>query len=264
MEIQYIKIYNDKIAINHWIEEEELWKEEDFKYLDIPFCKLFRHVVYFDINLTIKGFMEQLRPYKDTIDKVFISSSGGFKLDFYYDNLDKNPDEKSNLSSIEFYRAVEIWDDELSEYCSFHGKAEGEEMTYSLSFSEIKNWKHLPFILNTDYEIHNYNKEKINKPVISCKKDFSFYEVIDGFIYELTFFGSPEDQQEKKNEVYDISDKIKSGEIKTRPIEELILENLEEDLEEAISKEDYEEAKKIKKEIKEYKDKLNSKKEKYG
>jgi len=263
MEINFVKIYNDKITVSHWDDEEEIWKENNISEIDVSFYRLFRHIVYFDRNLTIKGFLEQLKPYKEIIDNVFISSSGGFKLDNYLNNLDKNPDEESNLSYIEFYRSVEIWDDELSEYCAYHGIVEGEKMTYSLSFTEIKNFKHLFFKLNTDYEIYDYNKkEKINKPILSCKKDFTFYEVIEGFIYELTFFGTPDDQKEKEKEIFDEVEKIKSGEIKTSPIEELILKTLEEDLENAISSESYEEADKLKKEIKEYKDKLNSKKDK--
>jgi hypothetical protein len=259
MEIRHVKFFNNQIAVSYWDKDKEIWKEESISKLKINFLSLLRTNVFFDSKLTINGFMNQLETYSDIIDSTFEASSRGYKLEFYLKNMRENDltDECLDLSSVEFYRAVEIWDDDISEYCSFHAKSKNDKLNYSLTFSPIKNWKHLPFKLNTEYAIYNYDKkESVNIPMISSNKYYTLYEILDSFIFELTYHGSPEEQAERNDELLDTCSKIEKGEMKMYSLDEIYLDHLEEELDELIHKEDYEEAKKIKKEIEELKIKI--------
>jgi hypothetical protein len=250
MDIEKVKFYNNKITINHWVEEDENWEEDSIKDLEVTISELLRSPVEFSEDLTIYGFMKQLEPFVDEIDELFVSSSLGYSLKKYLDVLDKKTkkdDFVDNINFVEFYWSAEIYDDEFTEYCSFHGIGLEDEISYGLDFSPIYKWCHLPFVLNTDYEI--YNLYKNNEPIMILKKDFTVYNLLDGFIYELTFNGSPDEQLEEFEKILSEIEDIKEHPEEYATFDELKLEQLELKLKKCIENEDYETAQEIKEEI---------------
>ena len=81
---------------------------------------------------------------------------------------------------------------------------------------------------------------------LKVRKEWILYDIIGTFLYELSFHGDPEDKENFSCELNDLKEEVS--------IEELELMRLEKELTEAIENEDYENARKLNKEIKKRRD----------
>jgi len=246
-----IKFYNNKITVELWDDDDEKWHETSIKELPISFNRYLRQEVEFDENLTVKGFMNQLKPYKSEIEGTFEASTYGYKLQPYYDNIDLGPEEgQDDIEEIEFYWAAELWDS-IIEYTSFHGYKNKKDIPYSLCISPIKDWQNAKLILNKEYKVYNLNLkiDAYKDPILSTKKEFTLYQLLDCFLFELSYHGYPENQKEFAKTLEETSESINKGELKTIPFEKVLLELKEQELEEFIKAEDYEKAEEIRIEI---------------
>lgn len=108
----------------------------------------------------------------------------------------------------------------------------GKDSTYSLSFWKLENFLDLPVKL---YPIKSYTDDYTEKPHSKSSniKEFNIvytlFEFITSFIYELSFYGTPEDRDKKGDELKENVEKIKSGEMKTYPYEDLFKEEEKEE-----------------------------------
>lgn len=240
---QYLTFYNNKITISLWNPEMEKWEEIVIKPEEYSISFFLNYVVKFDSKLTIKGFMKQLKPFKYEIDLIFESFSLGHNLDLYYENMEEKSEiVNDDIAYIEFFRIIELEDNEINESNTFQAISKCGDLPYSLRLYQIKNYKNKPFILNTGYEIIDYNKN--GEIIVSGNKDFTLYELLSGFIYEITYSGSPE------NQILETENLIESGELELYSLNELKLDKLREELDKSIIDEDYEKASYLKKEIK--------------
>lgn len=256
-----ITFYNNNITIEVWDEEEEIWVETPISELDYSFNRYMRHIVVFDENLTVKGFMTQLKPYQNLIEQTFEGSTYGYKLGPYLENMELNPDlGEDDIENVELYWVSELFDDDITEYISFHGyKKEGDEdvegIPYSLAISPIKNWQNAKLFINNKYEIYNLSlkADGYKKPVVTATRDMTLYQLLDGWLFELSYHGYPENQEEFGDNLDEICNSIKNGEIETIRLEDAILDIKEEELQKEIDSENYERAEEIRKEIEELK-----------
>ena len=253
-----IKFFNDKIVVDVWHEDTEKWIETPISVLNLSLNRYMRNIVEFDSDLTLEGFMKQLQPYIETIDNTFLGSSYGFKLKPFYDDLEKESTVSGEkITKIEFYWISEIWEGELSEYISFHGYHDNDNTQYSLSFLSVKDYKDAKMIINNSYEIMpQFNHNEDYKAIISTKKQITLYELLDAWIYELTFSGFPEDQEKFVQTVMTDINNIKES-VSFSTLEDVLIESKEYSLNKAIENEDYEKAEILKKEIEDLKKRTN-------
>ncbi|MFW6008823.1 MAG: hypothetical protein ACOCP8_06120, partial [archaeon] len=169
-----IKFKKNGIFVDVWNEEQEEWKEYPINdpELNYNFERFLKNIVNFDENLTVRDFMLLLYPYRYKIDKIFEGSNYGYKLDPFYKNMEEEVINKSDVNNIEFYWGVEIFEDEINDYVSYHGFKKGEDQAYSLSLSPIKNWQNAKISLNMNYKIYDYEKSYEN-PILSTTKFFT-------------------------------------------------------------------------------------------
>jgi hypothetical protein len=185
-----IKFYNNQITIEIWDEEDEKWIETPIEEIDTSFNRYMRCLVEFDENLTVKGFMEQLKPYSKLIDETFIGSSYGCKLEPYYQNMEEEPTDEDPVTKIEFYWSAETFQNNFSEYVSFHGYKDNQitednpiGVPYSLAISPIKDWQNAKMVLNSEYKVYAIDDIKVDEnnqwiPVIDATKDYTLYDII--------------------------------------------------------------------------------------
>lgn len=239
------------IELNIWNDEldEPKYIIEEFDVNDINKYKI---VSYLDKKIKIDdGYT--LRDYF----KVFKNFDGLALLDgFIYDYLeyiDKCPIENcinDDINYIELYKVCEVekWEKDriMDVYCSVHGinKNDKECEYYSLSFIKLEELLDTPIKLidgkckivtsYCDYSDDN----KIENDMEIFNKNFNFkshvtlYDFMKSIIWELSFYGTPEETEEKSNELKEIMDEveddIKSGKI--NEYEELKDFNLAEEL----------------------------------
>lgn len=82
----------------------------------------------------------------------------------------------------------------------------GDRTNWGIGFSPIIELTDLPIRLNETFDVKDdwrkFKHDIKNVPsLISCKKHFSFEQIITGALWELSFYGSEEKKNEKKAEL---------------------------------------------------------------
>lgn len=240
MEISnYIKIYNNTICVYIW--EDEDWKEKSLEKIDLEFSSILNNSVEFDENLTIKGFMSALKPFKNEIETIFKISLYNHKLEHYYKSMEENfPDKKYDNMEVEIFGYGEVFDNYLNQSISIQGICE-DEINYSVNLIPIYKFMNCKFYLNNNFEIINIDNEKY---VLESEKDYNLLELLDGFLYNLSYFGYPEDKLKISNDIDEIVDEIDNIDN---------YDKINKLLKDAIEKENYEEASRLKEKLKKFK-----------
>ena len=188
----------------------------------------------------------------EVFNVLFTDSLGGFDLQLWIDHA-KIPHEKGTWE-LECekggYGMKELccyWNYTIdqNEYSPFKGEFGGngthlwegeiQETSYGVSFTPINAMMDYPLVLDEIIKITNveeWNGKKINwinlEPQINTKKYWTPYTMIEAILWEISFMGSPQAQDEKHDQIKERMEGIKSGEIKTRPFKE-ILDELKDD-----------------------------------
>lgn len=267
----FLNSYNENLKSR----TDELIEVEDFEYH-------YDDYVEFDDNLTVEDFLTILNPFYEKIDQNFIAYTRGFKLLHYFEQMHKpvkenNKDYDDGITHIELH-----WICSLSEhenllkgciesdyefYSSYHGIA--KDCTYSLGFSPINEWKHYPIKLNKDFEcqrtyyIENEDGEDEIKmeTLFKSTKEWTLFEVLKCFFFEMTWFGYTDSIEEHRDEMTKISDEIDSGECETTELnfDEWKIEFLENDLKTAHETENYAAIERITNKINKLKNRIKNK-----
>jgi len=117
-------------------------------------------------------------------------------------------------------------------------REEIQECSYGVSFTPINAMLPFPFRLDEEIEItnlefwdgKNYEFPDVT-PAIKTKRRWCCYEMIEAILWELSFMGTPQQQDEKHDEIKERIEGIKDGTVKTLPFKDLI-DDINEDKEE--------------------------------
>ncbi len=238
------------------------------------FNNLYDCNVEFSPDLTVGGFLRALHPFIKTIEYHFASFIKNHQLSEYYEILDKpyvpqdeNPETK--IEFIEMFWTAEIFEFEdilnnelisdFSQWGSYHGFS--EKTNYSMSLTPLNEWQHYNFRLNNTITCWKNNKDSthaIMDKIFESSLNWCLHDLLRWFFYELTFFGSIEDQESFKESLNQQVEDLDLGILETVPfdLDDFELENLENLLKEAIDTENYEGAARIRNKIQEIKEKI--------
>jgi hypothetical protein len=221
--------------------------------------------VQFDKSLTVEGFMNALKPFFKKMDKQFYSFTRGYKLMHYYKQMIKPPEKesknKSEILFVELYWHAELWSkNDFNYYASIHGVTKDKNTKFGFSLSPINNWKHYPFRLNPNFTCLHINpkgKQKEIPKLFSTKREFTLYDVIRYFFYELTYHGYTEHLIERRESLDKQIEEIKSGKTKMYTMEEVMLKVNKRFLKEALKAKDEKLVAKLTKKIEKLELKVN-------
>jgi len=283
-----IKFYKDKITTFVFEELEGDFVEADINDLCLPLNRHLSKFVDFDDDLTVKDFITHLNNNKKDIENIFSSYMNNVSLEELYKEIlqEQTDDYIEDINEIEIVWETEIFKDkEIKEYfiherVSYIGvnfiEEDTEEDIYikSMNFSPMRNWKNLPISINRfiTYQEINYNEktDRLLKPKnkLSGIKSMNLFQLISGFLNEITIYGSPKVQLEISKKINSkIEEAKESGKESFEfsiPLEDLetdelkpknSLKLLELELKKAIDEEDYIRAKKIKEKLDSFKKK---------
>jgi len=267
-----IKIYKEKIVTFVYNEEKEDWEEKDIKELFMPINFYFGKIVDFDENLTVFDFINHLYKNKEIIDEFFVGYNNNITIEKFYNECleEKEGNFSNNIKEIEISWETDIFKDETIKYnfinnwVTFFGRVKDNIDDVdknipirSMNLIRLRNWKELPLKLNKFiyFQEIDLNKKRKVYTKLSGIKDFTFLEVICGFVKELTWYGDPEQQVEIAKEIANkFSEMKKSGDEEMiidikKPVSKVDLKHLEDELQKSIDEEDYLKAKLIKEQI---------------
>jgi len=209
------------IFFNEW--NDNLMKTQQVNLIDekISLRSFYSHFVSFDENLSVGDFINHLYAYRLDIEKDFCSYMGHYKLRPFFIEASKESKfhKKYDISTVSRYELY--WNNDISytydgdgdivsdgpKYLDFqvfgHGinrhynpKDDNSMEHYSLSHVPLRNWKHLPLVLNEDFDIIEIvRSEMAQRLYFSGKRRFTVFDAIAGFLNELTINGSPSEQK---------------------------------------------------------------------
>ena len=162
--------------------------------------------VQFDQSLTVEGFMNALKPFFTKIDTQFYSYTRGYKLIHYYKQMQK-PAEKETSGEYKILYAELYWQAELRGksdfhfYSSIHGVTKDKLTRFGFALSPINNWKHYRLKLNPSFTCLHFHARKKKGEIpklFSSEREFTLYDIIRYFFYELTYHGYTEQLIERR------------------------------------------------------------------
>lgn len=221
-----IKIEKDKILFRGYE-----YKLQEIDNTDLPYhlsCS-----IEFGEGVTLERLLNIVIENKDIFNIIFSSHMGGYLIDYYIDEFNKDADEDNEwvdeMSHCEVYgvfnhMVYKKGDEDNSIYYSFHGKGKKpDETSYGFMGSSLNNYKHLPikvdkhieFVKDTGGRLHGKNavtfEEKFQK-IHEGDFDITVFDFIGAILHEISFMGKPEDRKKEFDKLDEISKRIDAGE----------------------------------------------------
>jgi hypothetical protein len=97
----------------------------------------------------------------------------------------------------------------------------GSRINWGVSFSSADDLINIPLKLNTDFTVTNEDSKqgKFMEEIITFKNaTFTLANIIHGVIWELSWYGGPEDREEKAQHLKEVVEEIKKDESCLNPI----------------------------------------------
>jgi hypothetical protein len=206
-----IKFYKDKIT-TYVYEDNGLeigdFIETDIEKLGKPFTSYYGHAVDFDENLTVRDFVTLLNKYADIINSSFTAYNHGINIEVYYKEIFNEPEEdySNEADFIELYWETDCIKEKdinfIADWVTFCGKIRNfkkkhlfDTPTRAMHIVPMRNWKDLPLKLNKFISYREMNAEGNSSSLkfIGVKLTLLF-DLISGFLFDLTYHGTPEQQ----------------------------------------------------------------------
>lgn len=257
-----IKIYKNKIT-----NQEYNPKTEELEEIDVSADSLLNYLreeVVLAEGVTPRDLVEHLYPEYKTLDICFHSWNSGHSLKIFYDWMNSHKKSESfTLKQIEMTWRGEIENDgNIIVFADVYG-SDAVGTHFGLDLSPISDWKDLPLVLNEKiiYEAQEVQSDGKIKNIVSLRgiKKWTLFDLISEFLYELTWYGNPENQMKIREETGEMIDQqLQFRDYEFEPLPELskgarlmvMLKEKKSKLQEAVDEENYEAAVKLREEIK--------------
>lgn len=267
-----LTIHKNKITNQEYNPKTE--QLEDIDVTQDSLLNFLREEVELAEGVTPKDLIEHLYPEYKTIDICFHSWNSGHSLKTFYDWMNSHKRSASfTLKQIEMTWRGEIEKDgKIIVFADVYG-SDPVGTHFGLDLSPISDWKDLPLVLNEKiiYEAQEVQEDGKIKNIVSLRgyKKWTLFELISEFLYELTWYGDPENQMRIREETGDMLDTQLSRNYEFEPLPELskgarlmvLLKEKKTRLQEALDIEDYEAAVKLREEIKSLKEEIKNEKD---
>jgi len=180
--------------------------------------------VRLDKTVTFERLFNLMLEHKDIINLIYAQKTlGNYKIEWYTEEFDKeDEDDDDPLDYLEVYWNSEYskfedndLEDELSCYPSFHGvklnytdelQTEPFDMPFGIGFTPINQLKKYKVRIDTNVSYHDRIADtqdaKDRYPLlVKGKRDFSLFDLFEGILYEITYFGLPKDRNKQRDEL---------------------------------------------------------------
>jgi len=241
-------------------------KEDKDKVLEKDFLYYLSDTVEFSENLTFERFFKLIIQHKEILNVVFHRALGGYKIENFIQDFEGTPEKDNSDFDLTISISTDYYinkdGNEFSYYYDFGGYGvcdcikEKDPYGISVSMSKLKNIKKKILKLDDKISVHKLVKNNYKCIVDAINSGgFKLFDVIYAVLFEISFHGTPEDREivsdDLKESVEGLEVAMENGTLDelTVPVEEVILNVREKEMEKAIREENYERAGELKKEI---------------
>lgn len=238
-----IRIKGNRLLCDIWNKKEKR-REKD---VDVS-----KHLMYhlrdecvIEKGTTLRDIISLIGPFSKELSPTL--TYGPDWLDMLIKESKKNTDEKS-VDKIVLSWVVSMQDDiyspnitVLSEWISTYGVKVDDKETYAIDLTPINKLVDAEIRLDTKITIADKRRKVVDKffafkdtlddedrakmpiyPVVmKARKPFTLMDILYGIFWEFTFHGPPKQRDERADELRETIRKVKSGEEKTIPWEEV-------------------------------------------
>jgi len=216
-----LKIKKNKIVFDPLSSKRE---KETIEEKDLP--RFLTEEVEIGEGVTFGRIFDLIILHKDLFNVIFDSGClHGHKIEMYIGEYDKEVEKSTEITYIECYWGTDYWnfsgEKEMCLYSSFHGIKEGytdANMGDGKPFdcpmgltSHINGLKDLPFKINNDVSFNEIKNGKF-KIKLEGKHKMTLFEIIKGILFELSFYGTPENCDDFFQKMNDTVERINNGE----------------------------------------------------
>lgn len=204
-----LKINKNSIIASEFNKDANKWEEKDIKELPHPFTKYFGYFVELSEDLIVEDLMKHIYNYSDIIDFCFYSYTNGVSIKEYFNLMETDPEKKSFVDTVVLFWSSEIDNNEYNIFGTFHGiittkeeleKLEELEVNYfRLELTPINEWKHCKIRIDDSIIAYTQNEEQDIK-IIKLRKRWTLSDLLQYFLFEVTCFGTVEDQKKEIDE----------------------------------------------------------------
>jgi hypothetical protein len=197
-------------------------EKKDVGEKDLP--KFLTETVKIGKGVTFKRIFDLIILHKDLFNVLFDSGClHGHKIEMYLGEYDKEVEATKDITYLEVYWGTDYWnlsgEKELYLYPSFHGiKKNYTDENTSEPFdcpigitSNINGLKNLPFNVNEHASFQEIKNGKLKKK-LEGKCEMNLFDMIRGILFEISYYGTPENCGEFFEDMAKTVERIKSGE----------------------------------------------------
>lgn len=191
-----LRFQKDMVYVSHWDTEKR--KRIEKKKTDQVLSDVLQFPIH-GFNSTFGEFFSFIIRERKLMERIFTAATYGHPLEPYIAEIAKPPGDPEELERVEVYWNAQIQDGDLEIATGFHGwgkykvdpaadKDAPKAGGYAIEFTPLNEYKMLPFILDTDFEIWDIKKPE--KPIIAkAERLFTPYDVIRAILWEITWAG---------------------------------------------------------------------------
>jgi len=224
------ELFADKWNPNERKSEKNVNITDKYLYHLTEECEFEDGLTFKDIMLLIKNI--------DAYDVLSpILTYGPWLKDLIDEGLSEKPDKKKFFDKIIIgWRCAVVDDyeggDYLETYVQVNGIKNDSDDRWAVSYTPLNEMAECEISLNSELLIYDDRHdtrgigEEYCPTLIGTKKRFTLFNILYGIFWELSFHGGPKERDKKSEELSELVDKIKNGEEKMIPWEE-VKENLE-------------------------------------
>lgn len=184
-------------------------------------------VVKIGKNVTFERIFDLIVLHKDLFNGIFnFGCLHGYEVDMYLEEYNKDIEPNGDITYMECYWGCDYWnfnedDKEVSMYPAFHGKKENYTDKYQTEpcdmnigvSGHIGEYKKLPFKINENAYFGEVKDGKY-QAIMEGNCEMTLFDMIRGILHEISFYGTPQQYDEKMDELAETVERIKSGEEK--------------------------------------------------
>ena len=191
--------------------------------------------VRLDKTVTFETLFKLIMIHADLFNLIYAQGTlGNYTIEQYSEEFFKFDDDEDpdSIDYLEAYWHSEYWnfdgEKELGCYPSFHGIKENYtdknqkepcRMNIGLDFTGINQLRKYKVKLNTHVQYNDWIKkgktvEERYPLLVEGKHEFNLFELFQAILHEISFYGTPENRDAKRDELDATVERIESGEEK--------------------------------------------------
>jgi hypothetical protein len=209
-----ISINEKSITFSNYGEKPKKISEDNLPYYLYDIVKIGK-------NVTFERIFDLIIKHKNLFNVIFgWGAMHGHEIDSFIEEYNKES-TSTDLDYLEVFFSTDYWDfkdkkskKEIEFYSGLHGIKKDEEFVYAIDFRPLNEIKKLPIKIKKNISFYDWVKVNEPKKLLEGEIEMKLFDFIGAILYEITWNGTPENRDERFDDLKERTDKIERGEEK--------------------------------------------------